>query len=74
MTFSRLLEDVGFLAAIGLGVYAGVKEANALHVAHHFPWALLIVMSILAAPKTLGRASAGKVWERLADMLPSKKP
>lgn len=74
MKFSRVLEDVGFGAAIGLGVFAGVREALSTALDRPFPWSLLIVMAVLAAPKTLGRVTAGAVWDRLASMLPGKKP
>lgn len=74
MNPSRILEDVGFASAIGVGVFASVREAIATVADRPFPWVLLIVMSILAAPKTLGRMTAGKVWDRLVGMLPSRKP
>lgn len=73
MKFSRLLEDIGFLAAIGLGVFAGVREALYAVPDRPFPWALLIVMAVLAAPKTLGRMTAGQVWDRIISILPGKK-
>lgn len=71
---SRLLEDIGFAAAIALGVIYGVAEALArvgVRLGPHapdtsFPWGLLIVMTILAAPKTLGRATAGRIWDVIA--------
>lgn len=70
---SRLLEDVGFLSAVGLGLFAGIREALTT-VERPFPWALLIVMAVLAAPKTLGRMTAGRVWDRISSVLPGKKP
>lgn len=73
-TRSRILEDVGFAAAIALGLLYGIAEALArigLYVGDKapdtsFPWGLLIVMSIMAAPKTLGRATAGRIWDVIA--------
>jgi hypothetical protein len=62
---SRLLEDVGFAAAIAVGIFAAGREAIAPS-AGGFPWALAIVMAVLAAPKTLGRATSGRLWEALA--------
>ncbi len=73
MKSSRVLEDIGFLAAVGLGVFAGVREALSTE-ARPFPWVLLIVMAVLAAPKTLGRMTAGKVWDSVVSILPGKKP
>jgi hypothetical protein len=80
-TRSRILEDVGFGAAILLGVIYGVAEALArvgVRIGEHapdasFPWGLLIVMAVLAAPKTVGRASAGRVWDAVAGMLPGRR-
>lgn len=37
-----------------------------------FPWGLLIVELILAAPKMLGRATAGKIWEAVANRVGGK--
>lgn len=71
MKHSRILEDIGFLAAVGLGVFAGIREA--LGTTSGFPWVLLIVMAVLAAPKTLGRMTAGKVWDRVTSILPGKR-
>lgn len=78
---SRLLEDVGFAAAIALGLLYGVAEALArigVRLGPHapdtsFPWGLLIVMAVLAAPKTLGRASAGRVWDAIGGLLPGRR-
>lgn len=66
----RWLEDLAFAAAILLGTLYGLAEAAArvgLRLGPHapdasFPWGLLIVMAIMAAPKTLGRSTAGAIW------------
>lgn len=68
---SRRLEDVGFLLAVALGALYGVAEAAArtglclgpCPAQADFPWGLLIMQAIMAAPKMVGRVSAGKVWE-----------
>lgn len=70
---SRVLEDVGFFAAIALGIFAGIREALSTAVDRPFPWALLIVMALLAAPKTIGRASAGRVWAAIAGLIPGRR-
>lgn len=31
-----------------------------------FPWGVVILVSAMVAPKTLSRATAGRVWESLA--------
>ncbi len=68
---SRKLEDWGFILAIALGALYGVAEAAArtglcvrvCPAQADFPWGLLIMQAIMAAPKMVGRVSAGKVWE-----------
>jgi hypothetical protein len=70
---SRVLEDIGFFAAIALGIFAGIREALSVMADRPFPWTLLIVMAILAAPKTLGRMTAGRVWGAIAGMLPGRR-
>ena len=32
-----------------------------------FPWGVILLQVLLVAPKTLGRATAGKVWDAIAD-------
>jgi hypothetical protein len=32
---------------------------------HEFPWGVVILVAALVLPKTVGRATAGKVWEVL---------
>lgn len=65
---SRLLEDIGFASGVGIGVFAGVREALGLGPAG-FPWILLIVMAALVAPKTLGRATSGRLWSAISTRL-----
>lgn len=40
---------------------------------HGFPWGQVIAGSILVLPKTVGRATAGKVWNKIASAVPGKK-
>lgn len=71
VTNARRLEDWGFLVACALGALYGVAEAAArtglclgtCPANAEFPWGLLIMQAIMAAPKMVGRVSAGKVWE-----------
>jgi hypothetical protein len=61
---SRLLENVGFLIGIAnatlytLGVKLGVAEPAT--------WAVVVLNATLIAPKMLGRASAGRIWDAIA--------
>lgn len=66
---SRLIEDVGFLVAVLLvGAYGAVEvgvHAGLLHPEvhdHSIPWPMVIGVGALILPKTLGRASAGRIW------------
>lgn len=62
--YSRWIEDVGFALAIAIGVaYVGAEAGFWGKTPEGIPWGLLILMAVLAAPKTLGRATAGKVWD-----------
>ena len=83
MKHSRILEDVAFLLAVllaaayvvgveilpSVGWRLGPCEAHE----HGIPWGLVLSLSVLAAPKTLGRATAGKVWDVIAKKLPGNK-
>lgn len=69
---SRVIEDVGFIAAILVGVLYGVMETAAAGgllprapAVRPFPYGVLMVICALALPKTLGRATAGRIWDRL---------
>lgn len=75
---SRVIEDAGMVVAILLGVAYGVAESLArLGICigkctafdTSFPWGLLIVMLVLVAPKTLGKATTGQIWTALAGRL-----
>jgi hypothetical protein len=71
---SRLIEDAGFVVGLGLLGLRGVAEilpemlgpfmALRPHE-HQFPTALILSSVLLVAPKWLGKASAGRVWEAL---------
>lgn len=79
----RGVEDVGFLVAILLVLLYGAAEAAA-HVGlvrpvpagatcpppvHSLPWALVLSVFALVLPKTIGRASAGRIWELLVNVV-----
>lgn len=68
---SRALENVGFL--LGLGLVVGFElfadilpRAHGSTVDHAFPWGLVVAAALLVAPKMLGRATAGRVWDALS--------
>lgn len=68
---SRFIED--FLAIVGIlmAVFYGAMEALARggFVTHNehagFPWITAIVFLGCVLPKTVGRMTAGKVWEAI---------
>jgi len=44
-------------------------------VAQPFPWIVFCVIAACVLPKTVGRATAGKVWEIIGSRIPgSRKP
>lgn len=71
---SRLIEDAGFLVGLTLLGLRGLAEIIPEFLGpfiplrpheHHFPTALILSCVLLVAPKWLGKATAGKVWEAL---------
>lgn len=60
---SRVLEDLGFLVGIILAVLyvLGVKVGTGNPPA----WAVVSIIATLVAPKMIGRATAGRAWERI---------
>lgn len=71
---SRQIEDWGFVVAIVLMAIRGLSELLHEWAAmlvelrphpHPWPWAFLISVLVVALPKFLGRATAGKVWESI---------
>lgn len=70
---SRRVEDalaiVGILQAVAYGTVESLAAAGwrfgACAPATGFPWITAIIFLGCVLPKTLGRATAGKIWERL---------
>lgn len=64
----RLIENVLALGGFALAaVYVlvaevGLVEARCIHP-EGFPWGVFSVVAVCMAPKTLGRATAGRIWE-----------
>lgn len=73
--WSRWIEGAGFVAAILVGVGYGAAEIVARLKGipeTGFPWGMFIMQAVMALPKTVGRATAGKVWERLSGAIPRR--
>lgn len=66
----RLVENILALGGGGLMLFTGYQEALAVCATHPFPWAAFIIGAVCVAPKTLGRATAGKIWERIGGKVP----
>lgn len=73
--FSRKVEDGGLLMCVcmfGLWMLTAVlKNAGYIvgpckNLSSGFPWEFIASGAFLALPKLVGRATAGRVWERLA--------
>lgn len=69
--FSRKVEDGAFIVAIILVtlwcLVAIAKSASLLPATPNqgFPWELLTLCAALVVPKTVGRATAGRIWDKL---------
>lgn len=55
--------------ALKLGLHFGPCE----HVDSGTPWGLLIIATILIAPKTLGPAVAGRLWLAVGERIAGRK-
>lgn len=60
----RWIENAAFAVGVLLLAFAGIREALGMGPPH-FPWVTFISASVLVAPKMLGRATAGRVWNLL---------
>ena len=64
---SRILEDsafvLGVVVAAGYVVFAEILKPDP---GRAFPWGVMILVGACVAPKTLGRATAGRIWDRIA--------
>lgn len=82
---SRMIEDIGFAAGIIQGLFYGALEAlknagwtlgkceQVQQAVHSFPWVTITIMALCVAPKMVGRATAGKAWSGLANLLPGNR-
>lgn len=68
----RVVENILALGGGGLLLFTGYREALASCANHPFPWAAFIIGAICVAPKTLGRATAGRIWGMVARKPPEE--
>jgi hypothetical protein len=81
MRLSRVAEDIGFLLATVIATVFVLAESAArigLKVGEcaydsNFPWGLVVLVCALVLPKTLGRATAGKVWSFVGSRISGSK-
>lgn len=69
---SRWIEDALAVVGIAQAALYGTMEALArggfLEHAEHagFPYVTMAILAVCVLPKTVGRATAGKVWDAIA--------
>ena len=76
----RGIETGAFLLGVLLLAAYGLAETLSMlgwrlgeHDGHHgFPWGQFVIGGLLIAPKMLGRATAGKIWDWLGSKMGSK--
>lgn len=77
---SRLIEDIlavaGIVQAMFYGTIEGLTRAGILGHNEHagFPWVTTIIFLGCVLPKTVGRMTAGKIWETLGARFGGAKP
>lgn len=77
---SRWIEDIGFFVGILQALFYGALEAlrsagfklGDCPTDHPFPWVTIIIFLGCVAPKTLGRATTGRIWQAIGDKLGAK--
>jgi hypothetical protein len=77
---SRLIEDIGFIVGIVQAMLYGTLEAlrhsgvvfGKCEAETGFPWITVIIFIGCVLPKTVGRATTGKIWEFAAGRLGAK--
>lgn len=71
---SRAIENALALAGMVPAFLYGIAESAArigLHFGDHqedhgMPWGIIVILAICVAPKTVGKATSGKIWSVLA--------
>lgn len=77
---SRFIEDALAIAGIIQAMVYGTLEAlrhsgvafGKCEAASGFPWVTISILALCVAPKTLGRATAGRIWDRIAPSIGGK--
>ena len=64
MIVAILVSAAAALLKLGIYGYCSIKGTCALYQPG-FPTEVWLLMGMLVLPKTIGRASAGRVWEKL---------
>lgn len=68
------LVAAGYVALVEILPHSGLMSCAVPTTHPSFPWGVVILVAALVAPKTLGRATAGKVWEVVASRIPGRRP
>lgn len=73
----RWLENLAFLAGIGIAVRYGLAESDAVALCtaatRPIPWGLFAIIGVCLLPKMLGRETAGRVWGAVADRVAPRR-
>lgn len=72
----NILAIVGILQAALYGTMEALARGGFLPHTEHpgFPWVTVIIFAGCVLPKTLGRATAGRVWDAVAARFGAPKP
>lgn len=79
---SRLLEDIAFIVGIAIAVLYAIGEfltsmgwcIKTCNPHAGVPWMTVVLFAGCVLPKTLGRATAGKVWDAIASRVKGGAP
>ena len=61
---------IGAAYVVGVEILPHVGLGCAPAADHGVPWGLVIIVTAMVAPKTLGRMTAGRIYEVLLNRLP----
>lgn len=72
----NILAIVGILQAALYGTMEALARGGFLQHNEHagFPWITLAILGVCVLPKTVGRATAGRVWDAVATRVGAPKP
>ena len=66
------LTATAYVVLVEVLPHSGLVSCQAPSPHPGFPWGVVILVAAMVAPKTLGRATAGKVWDVVARRLPTR--